>query len=248
MRRVFIAWLLLLPGLQAFSQFVSVPLSARSSAMGGCVIHMEQERYVMLGYRSGYAVSGMGTARLDVALPIGERGRFHAGYSHFGDADYAEHRLSASYAMRVTEWMETGVDADYCVQAVGDAHYDTRRWLSPSAFVCFSLSPRLRLMALGGTRPWDGTRPWRMHLGMAYRPVSRLLTLLEVESEEQWRLRLGAEYCYRQHFYFRAGLATSPLVVTAGLGVYYGRYLVDISVESHPVLGLSPQIGIALCF
>lgn len=209
---------------------------------------MEQERYVALDYRSGFAVSGMGTARLDAGLPLGEHGRIHAGYSHFGDADYAEHRLSAVYAMQVAEWMEAGVDADYCVQSVGDAHYDTRRWLSPTAFVRFSLSPRLQLMALGGTRPWDESRPWRMHVGMAYRPVSRLLTLVEVESEERWRLRLGAEYCYRQHFFFRAGMATAPLVVTAGMGVYYGRYLVDVSVESHPVLGLSPQIGLALCF
>jgi hypothetical protein len=51
-----------------------------------------------------------------------------------------------------------------------------------------------------------------------------------------------------QHFFFRAGLATAPLVLSAGAGIAYGRYLIDISAESHPVLGLTPQISLAVCF
>ena len=38
------------------------------------------------------------------------------------------------------------------------------------------------------------------------------------------------------------------LVLTAGVGVYYGRYLVDLSVESHPVLGLTPHLSLSVCF
>lgn len=216
--------------------------------MGGCLIPMDHDSYVAIDYRSGFAVAGLSTARLDASFPLGGRGHLHAGYSHFGDADYAEHQALAGYAMQIGNRVEVGIEAHYHLQAIADGHYDNHHYLSPAAMARISLAPRLVLSGLVGTRPWDGERPWRMHVGMAYRAVNRLLTLLEVESEDCWRLRLGAEYCYRQHFFFRAGLATAPLVVTAGGGIYYDRYLVDISVESHPVLGLTPQIGLAICF
>lgn len=248
MRRGFIALLFLLPAIQAFPQFVSVPFSARSSAMGGCITIMEHERYVSASYRSGFAVAGLSTARLDAAFPLGERGRLHAGYGHFGDADYAEHHALVSYAMRIGSGIEVGIGANYHLQAIADGRYDNHHYLSPAAMARITFTPRLQLVGLLGTRPWDEARPWRMHVGIAYRAVNRLLTLVEVESEECWRLRLGAEYCYRQHFFFRAGLATAPLVLTAGAGIYYNRYLVDLSVENHPVLGLTPQIGLAVCF
>ena len=216
--------------------------------MGGCVNIMEHERCVSASYRSGFAVAGLSTARLDAAFPLGERGRLRAGYGHFGDADYAEHHALVGYAMRIGSGIEVGIEANYHLQAIADGHYADHHYLSPAATVRLSVTPRLQFSALVGTRPWDDARPWRTHIGMAYRAVNRLLTLVEVESEECWRLRMGAEYCYRQHFFFRAGLATAPLVLTAGAGVAYNRYLVDIGVESHPVLGLTPQVSLAVCF
>lgn len=216
--------------------------------MGGCLVPDEHARQVAMSYRSGFVTSGLATARLDASFALGERGRMLAGYSHFGDADYAEHQALLGYSMKIDSRVEVGVQAIYLLQAVGDGHYENRQWLSPAATVRVSFSPRLQAVALAGTRPWDDVRPWRMHAGLAYCAVPRLLTLVEVESEERWRLRLGAEYCYRQLLFFRAGFATAPLAVTAGAGVYYGSYLVDISVESHPVLGLTPQISLAVCF
>lgn len=243
-----IVLLLLLPALQAFPQFVYIPLSARSAAMGGCLVDDGTTRFVAMGYRSGFATAGLSTARLDAAFPLGQRGRLHAGYSHFGDADYAEHQALAAYSMQIGPRVEVGIAAAYCLQAVADGHYRNRHYLAPAAMARISFTPRLQAMGLVGTRPWDEGRPWRLHVGMAYRAVNRLLTLVEVESEERWCLRMGFEYCYRQHFFFRAGLATAPLVLSAGAGIAYGRYLIDISAESHPVLGLTPQISLAVCF
>lgn len=201
-----------------------------------------------MDYRSAFALSEMSTARIDVSFPFGNYGTMKAGYSHLGDAEYAEHQVVAGYSMRLNPQIEAGVEVRYCVQAVSDGHYENRHWLSPTVMTRISFNPRIQSYAVVGTRPWDDDRPWRMHVGVAYRAVNRLLTLVELESEDRWRLRMGAEYGYRQHFFFRAGFATSPLVVTAGVGVSYGRYLFDVSVESHPVLGLTPQFSLAVCF
>ena len=216
--------------------------------MGGCILSDEHERYVAMGYRYGFATAGLATARIDASFPLGSYGLLHAGYSHLGDADYAEHQTLVGYDMQISTKLEVGVEATWHLQAIADGHYDNHHYLSPAATARVSVTPRLQVLALAGTRPWDDTRPWRMHVSMAYRAVNRLLALVEVESEECWRLRFGAEYCYRQHFFFRAGIATEPLVITAGAGIYYGKCLVDVSVESHPILGITPQISLALCF
>lgn len=247
-KRAFIVLLSLLPALQAFPQFVYQPLSARSSALGGCFVGDGPERYVSMGYRAAFGMAGCATASLDASFLLGERGRLTLGYSHFGDVDYAEHQALLGCSLRVGRQVALGVAAGYYVQAVGDGHYAARRWLAPAVTACVGVSPKVRFTAMAGTRPWDKSRPWRMHAGLSYRAVNRLLTLVEVEGEERWRLRMGVEYCYRQHFFFRTGLATAPLVITAGVGVYYGRYLVDLSVESHPVLGLTPHLSLSVCF
>ena len=133
---------------------------------------MEHERYVSASYRSGFAVAGLSTARLDASFPLGQWGRLHAGYSHFGDADYAEHQALAAYSMQIGPRVEVGIAAAYCLQAVADGHYRNRHYLAPEAMARISFTPRLQAMGLVGTRPWDEGRPWRLHVGMAYRAVA----------------------------------------------------------------------------
>lgn len=248
MKKISIALLLLLPALSATAQFVSVPGDARSGALGGCREETASPRYVDIGYRQAFAAAGMATKHVGAGWTLGTLGAVEARYSHFGDADYNEQQLSAACRMAVDERLDVGVEGRYCRLAVGDGHYEPRQWMALAATARLRLGRRLQLSALAGTRPWDTTRPWQAHVTAAYRPVEKLLTLVELESEERTRLRLGMEYCYGKILFFRAGMATAPVVLTFGLGVRYGNYVADIAVESHSTLGLTPQISLALCF
>lgn len=246
MRRASVIVFLSLLPLIAVAQFVVAPHDARSAAMGGCHVDDGMFRYVAFDYRQGYAVAGMATRRVSVGWAIGNRGLTEASFSHFGDVAYHEQQLSAGYRLQVADWVEVGVEGRYLRIATDDGHYQPQQWLAASASARFKVGNRLHLSILTDSRPWDSSHPWRLHVGAAYRPVNRLLTLVELESEERLRLRFGAEYSYGRHFFFRAGFATHPFTLGGGIGVRYKIYVVDIGVETHNRLGITPQISLAL--
>lgn len=215
--------------------------------MGGCLLDDENRRYVSLSHRQGFAVSGMSTQRLGVGWTFGSRGWLAADYIHFGDQDYAEQQLALGGGMQIEEWLDLGVEGRYCRLGTGDGYYEPEHWMAMAARATMRLSPKLTLSALAGSRPWDSARPWRAHLNASFVPSRGLLAVMELESEETLRFRCGAEYCYREHFLFRAGMATHPVTLTFGLGLRYERYHIDLAAEVHNTLGITPQISMSLC-
>ena len=246
-RNVFLAALLLLSALPAAAQFADVPVDARSAAMGGCRLE-DESRHVTVGYRNAFSLAGMSTRLLDVGWTLGERGFADMTYNFFGDPDYNEQQAQLAGHMQVEDWLTVGVKGRYCRQATGDGHYDPQQWMSVAATVRVTAGKGVVLAAEGGTRPWDDRRPWRGRLTMQWRPAAVVLSCLALESEERMRFRAGVEYGYESYLFFRAGMATAPLVLTFGLGLHYDHYRIDLGVESHHTLGLTPQISLGLCF
>ena len=220
--------------------------SARSGALGGGFFYCPADWVAMLDYRCAYLLPALADKSVGVQLPVGA-GTAVAAYSHHGDAAWHEQQVLLGYSLQATPWLHVGVAARGLHRGTGDAHYEARRWLAPSALVQASLR-HATLTLVGGTRPWDDRHPWRMHLQAAYRPTGQWLTLAEVEREERTRLRLGVEYVYDGWCALRAGLATVPVVLTAGVGFRTGHYSFDLAVGMHSALGVTPQTSLSLWF
>lgn len=107
---------------------------------------------------------------------------------------------------------------------------------------------RTSVNLLAGTRPWDRVHPYRVHLQATYRPLPQLLTIVEAESEDRTRLRIGMEYRYENLCFVRTGFSTSPIAFTFGLGTRQRRYAIDLAVEAHSALGITPQTSLTLWF
>ena len=215
--------------------------------MGGCLLDDDSCRYVKLSHRQGFAVSGMSTQRLGIGWTLGSQGWISADYIFFGDSDYAEQQLSAAGGMWIDEWLDLGVEARYCRLGTGDGYYNPERWMAMSVSATVKMSPRCSLSILAGSQPWNSARPWRTHLNVSFVPSNGLLAVLELESEDVPRFRCGFEYCYKEHFFFRAGMATHPVTLAFGFGLQYERYHIDFAAEAHNTLGVTPQISISLC-
>ena len=188
----------------------------------------------------------MGRRSLDVQLPVGS-GTALAAYCHDGSADYHEQQALAGYALRVAQGVWVGVAARWLHTGISDAHYESRQWLAPSALLRVDVG-RSELTLVGGTRPWDDEHLWRLHLQAAYSPMPQLTTLAEVEREECTRLRLGMEYAIDECWMLRAGMATQPVVLTFGAGLRRGMLAIDLAVEAHNTLGLTPSTSLSLWF
>ena len=209
---------------------------------------MEDSAHITISYRSGFAMEAMATRSINAGWKVGRNGYLGAVYSLFGDTEYNEQQACLTGGMQVEEWLSLGVRGHYCRMQMDDVHYDTRQWMGLSAVARFSIGKRVRLGIEGGTRPWDDIHPWRGLVALEYRPNRGMLSVVQLENEERWRVRLGVEYCYRDHFLFRCGMATAPLLLTFGLGFRSTGYYIDLAVESHNILGLTPQISLGLWF
>lgn len=229
------------------AQFVSTPLDARGSAMGGCILVDTDQRMVSIGYRQGFALAGMADKRLTLLYPTGKVGLASATYMHHGTLDYHEQQASAGYALRATEWLLVGVGGTWLNVGTSDPHYTPQHWLAATAYLQATIGHTC-LSALGGTRPWDATHPFKLHLQAQYSVVSSLLTVVEFEMEECARLRMGMEYNYENRVLLRAGMATAPLLATFGIGFRHNVFRVDLGAEVHQTLGITPHTTLTICF
>lgn len=232
--------------LPAMAQYTTpIAQSARSGALGGSLLCDFDGGQVAVDWRRGYRLAALADKTLRLQVPVGA-GTAMAAYSHRGTVDYHEQQALAAYVLPLTSVLRAGVAARWLQRGTGDAHYEQRQWLAPSALLQASWQATT-LTLLAGTRPWDDNRPWRMHLQAAYRPLPQLLTVAELECEERTRLRLGMEYSY-DCWQLRGGLATQPVVLTFGLGMRRHNFSIDLAVEVHDALGITPQTSLALWF
>lgn len=238
---------MLIGATHASGQFTSVPPSARSAAMGGVHPNDTAMRRIAIGYRQGYGLAAMATRTVDATWNLGRHGRVEASFSHFGDRIYHEQQAAAGYSMKINQWLQAGIRGRYLRMATNETHYEAQQWLSAEASLQAAVGERLTLYVAGGSRQWDEARPWMGRIGLAFRAVEGLTTVAELDSEERMRVRLGAEYCYLRHYFARMGLATNPMTITFGLGARLGIYGIDLALEHHEYLGLTPQISLSIC-
>lgn len=232
----------------SLAQYASpIARGARSGAMGGSLSYDAVARGAAVDWRSGYLLAALAERTVRMQLPTGVRGTLLAAYSHCGDAAWHEQQALVAYGMQVAPWLHAAVAARWLQRGIADAHYESRRWLSPSVLLQASLR-RTTLTFVAGTRPWDEARPWRWHLQAAYRPSAQWVALAEWEGEERSRLRMGMEYAFDDCWFLRAGMATRPTVATFGVGFRHRRLQIDLAAEVHSALGITPQTSLALWF
>lgn len=229
------------------AQFATLPRDARSAALGGAHGCGDKDRHVAIGYRHGYMLTSMAVRTIEAVVPLGV-GVVETWYSHFGDSDYSEQQASVGYSLALGDRITAGVSGRYLRLVAGDGHYLPQQWLAVGIAARAMLGRSLYIDGAADSRPWDKSSPWRIHIGMGYRPLFSLLTIVEVEYEENVRLRCGAEYCYQEHYFLRAGFSTAPVEITFGLGARMGNWSIDLAAADHQVLGITPQLSLALWF
>ena len=245
------AWLLalaLLAPATTAAQFDHTTHHARHSAMGGVSLYDLDHRSTTLSYRANYMLGALASKDISLVWPTGSSGTAVASYRHHGNLDYHEQQLAGGYVIRATQWLLVGAKIRYLNLGTSDSRYQPQQWLGASLLLHAQPWGNTLLALEAGTRPWDPQRPYRWHLAAGYRPLSQLLTIIEAESEERMRLRFGMEYSYHELLHVRTGFSTHPLVLTFGLGTQWRQMAIDLAVEVHDVLGITPHTSLTLWF
>ena len=254
----------------ARAQFELQPLSARCQAMGGASVAVRDfsgcnvnpatlgwlRRWsVAIDYRQLMVLKGMGYKSVAVGIPTGNVGAAAVYYTHFGDLTYNEQTASAHYGIRVGKGVSVGVGIYYLHSGTNDGHYEAYNSATGSVGVQYAPNEKLCFGA-SVFNPFfvrrDGVQriPVQMNFGAAYKPVGSLLITAELEKNiyDPLRVRLGVEYCIIDRILVQAGVATSPMVYSIGVGYRHRHIRANLCVAVHQRMGVTPGVTLGYSF
>lgn len=275
MKRGLLLAVLCLMGIGVRAQF-SFPTMGAGAGMGGC-FH-PSDPWSQVGAVAGTAFAkqqevGVGAAchqympsMNDVALVYlaGLPGRVGFGlqFNSFGSAQYQEQQASLGCGIEVARGVAVGVQLSYLRSATADSYYPSVDFLSCALGLQWRISQGMALYLLA-RNPYSFSLsqdlmmpPAHYAAGLSYYLLPDFLTTLGVEKgmNSPMRLRMGLEYAFslgekeNQVLFARTGVATAPFIYTAGLGYRNSHLGMDVAMQSHQVLGISPQLSLSYRF
>ncbi|MEM9991617.1 MAG: hypothetical protein AAF738_07620 [Bacteroidota bacterium] len=238
--------------------------SARGNAMGG--LHtLFQDTNSLFGNAAGLAqlqkVSGISYAErrfwaspihhfgVGVATPS-QWGVFGLSLHRFGIEVFNEQKIALRYARTINSGLSIGGQFD--ILHFNIAEYGT----ITSVAAAIGLQTRIHETLRMGINIYSPNKviladnfvlPNIYQIGLAYTPSNKTFLALEAEKsiDAPLRIKAGLEYQTTARFYMRLGVATSPTTTSFGISVLTSQGLqLDVSATHHPVLGITPSIGV----
>lgn len=206
---------------------------------------------VAMGLRQDFLAEGMGYQWLGCVLPAAT-GTWSADYVRHGNTEYNEQKASVAYALPLSGQISLGAALHYLYSGTSDPYYTPQHLLTFSLATRYRPNERLTVgvrvynpVSMRLTSAEEVHTPIFFTLGASYRLADELLAVAEVEKQlyHPESMRFGLEYCWNRYFYARAGVATQPIIWSLGLGMKRSHYAIDIAVQHHAVLGITPQLS-----
>ena len=213
---------------------------------------------VSLSYQQQLWQREMGTKSLGAAIPDFKAGAIGIDYTHFGNLDYHQQKVSLAQGLAIVErYLALGVALHYFSIGTSDPHYDSQRTMSFSLGLLSRPSDKLSLgLNIFNPNPLllpKLSRDWlscHLNLGATYSLSPDLLALAEIEKElsRPTRLRVGLEYNYSHTFFGRIGMATRPTIYTFGMGYWHKSCTINLALQIHQILGTTPHVSMSYRF
>ncbi len=249
-------------------------LSVRGNSMGGAGVALQDaasalshgsalafldKASLLLAVQNHYLLRELSTEMVGLVLPCSaiastlHNGTFALQFHRQGTATFAQQKVSAAYAIRLSPRMALGTTFLYNHNGGNDAHYTNYRylslsvagqwWISKNCLVGVVLSNPFSIVLTTTDKEMAPSCRWNM--GATYRPLPDLLVTLELEQSVGCKPRLlsGMEYQAGKGLYLRVGCSTLPWSYAFGAGCRRARWGLDIATQRHHVLGLSPQLA-----
>ena len=220
------------------------------------------ERSVGVEASQAYGLGELRLAGASAAVPLA-LGTLAASARVYGTEGYSETRIAGGLARDVslstTRRLAVGLAAGYDAVAIdgfgstGSVHLAVgiQGDVVPSVRAGFALR---NVIGLADDAETDLTRPLgavpSIAAGVAYQPSDRALLALDLDQsmEGDLSVRAGLEARVVDALALRAGIGTAPVRFSAGIGVNAGPLAVDVAVERHETLGLTPAVSIQVGF
>lgn len=241
----------------------------RSVGMGGngvtqsvlfnpALVTLHSNKVVHIEYFNRYGVKELGTVGINFVYPDS---RLSAGVniSSFGYDKYRETLFRLSLGKQLDERWRIGVSFQ-CAVLQTELLEEVPKQLSTDVGILFVPVDKLLIGMLimnfpsitihKYTTETKCFTSYSVQIGFQWEIINRLLIVGTIESnkEHMWMGNAGIEYAPFKNFHIRAGVQTTPLLPTLGIGYRLTGFTVDVATIYHPVLGVSTGLGLSYSF
>lgn len=241
----------------------------RSLGMGGngvtqsvlfnpALVAGDAEKMLRVEYFNRYALKELGMMSVGFVYP---NPVLSAGVDifSFGYDQYRETQFRLSLGKQLNERWRIGVGFQYKMLQT-ELWEEVPKQLSTDVGVLFTPIDKLLIGVLIMNFPsvdihkqeteikcFDG---YSVQVGFQWEIMNSLLIAGTIESNqtETWGGNVGIEYNPFKRFHLRAGIQTTPLLPTMGIGYRVARFSFDVAAIYHPVLGVSSGLGLRYSF
>lgn len=239
--------------------------SARHTAMGGASIALGDLWSALgnqaglaqikmmsfgVGYSNHFLMHELSTKSILFALPYRHHvfalNVYHSGYNL-----YHEKQVGISYARGFGKRLNIGFKLSYLYFFVQD--YGQRTQFTEEGGFQYQLTSKAsvamhvkNLLGNVSNAPETAIDPVALRLGYMYNLSNQVLLSLQIE-KESWlnpNVKSGLEYKVNTLVSLRSGFSFREVQGSFGFGFSSGRFQVDVSAITHPVLGYSPHISL----
>ena len=174
--------------------------------------------------------------------------------SRFGFDLYREVTATISCGIAPMKNFRFGVNVNYCHLTIRD--YGSARTLKVDAGVQIAITgeivyafcvSNLNAGTIGSSKE---RLPQVFSTGIMYHPIPGSCIGLDIVKDIAFpaNLRLGVEYIMVALVALRAGISSEPSSVSGGLGLITSLFQLDYAISSHPDLGTSHHLSLAVKF
>jgi hypothetical protein len=211
--------------------------------------YLEHTSFTAYGERRFLLADGLNSFLVGAAVPLKNVGTIGLSLNYFGYGPYNEQKIGLSYARKLFKRFSIGAQFNYLATRIGE--YGTAHNVTFEIGILSKVTKHFHL----GAHAYSPARvtmnngdviPSVFKIGGAYLPSKQLRLTAEVEKDLERPLngRFGLEYRPMPVLAFRAGVSTTPVLASFGMGLYLNTLRIDIASSYHQVLGFTPSVSV----
>ncbi len=211
---------------------------------------LENLSFTAYGENRFLGTSGINSFLVGAALPTEKMGTFGLSLHYFGYGTYNEQKIGLAYARKLSSRFSIGAQFDYLGTRI--AEYGSANTFTFELGILAKVTKHFDLAAhvfspIRVELPNGDKLPSIFKLAGTYSPseMVRITAQVEKDLEQDFVARFGIEYHPMHALYIRAGVSTSPLLASFGLGLNLKGLKIDVATSYHLALGFTPSLGVS---
>ena len=230
----------------------ALPYNQWAIFSNSALLETDQRSVSFYGFRY-VGISEITDIAASVNVPT-KLGSFGAGFHRYGFDLFNRTNIRLGYKKRFSRF-HTGLAVSYTAVQQGGGYGSAGAFgihLGIAAQIVETLW--LGARATNVNQPVYGNSdeylPRDLAIGLAYLPSGRMLLSIDAVKDVRFpiSLRAGAELELIKGFEARAGITTQPETYSGGFGFTSDRWEINIGVQQHIPLGLSPAVDLGISF